>query len=132
MSEAQFKKAAEIIQSLPKDGKIKPTTDDQLYVCRLTWDWSLGRRLMNRCSSTGTTSKVRPLLQYVLIVMRDWWFNVATIGDNNTTRPGLLDFTGKAKWSVRSLRSTYPMHLWAQTSILKGMLGTLWRVLPRK
>jgi len=22
----------------------------------------------------------------------------ATLGDNNTTRPGLLDFTGKAKW----------------------------------
>ena len=32
MSEAKFNKAAEIIQSLPKDGPIKPTQDDQLYV----------------------------------------------------------------------------------------------------
>ncbi|KAI0091023.1 acyl-CoA-binding protein [Irpex rosettiformis] len=31
MSEAKFNKAAEIIQSLPKDGPIKPTQDDQLY-----------------------------------------------------------------------------------------------------
>ena len=31
-SEAQFKKAAEIIQSLPKDGPVKPTTEDQLFV----------------------------------------------------------------------------------------------------
>ena len=32
MSEAQFQKAVEIIQSLPKDGPIKPTQDDQLHV----------------------------------------------------------------------------------------------------
>lgn len=32
MSKAKFEKAAQIIQSLPKDGPIKPTTDDQLYV----------------------------------------------------------------------------------------------------
>ena len=32
MSEAKFNKAAEIIQSLPKDGPIKPTQDDQLFV----------------------------------------------------------------------------------------------------
>ncbi|KAF8656191.1 hypothetical protein AX16_002629 [Volvariella volvacea WC 439] len=31
MSEAQFLKAAEIIANLPKDGPVKPTTDDQLY-----------------------------------------------------------------------------------------------------
>ena len=35
MSEAKFNKAVEIIQSLPADGPIKPTSDDQLYVCRL-------------------------------------------------------------------------------------------------
>ena len=34
MSEAKFKKAAEIIQSLPKDGPIKPSQDDQLFVSR--------------------------------------------------------------------------------------------------
>lgn len=32
MSQAKFEKAVEIIGNLPKDGKIKPTTDDQLYV----------------------------------------------------------------------------------------------------
>ncbi|KAG6862508.1 hypothetical protein C0995_000056 [Termitomyces sp. Mi166 len=61
MSKAKFEKAAQIIQSLPKDGPIKPTTDDQLY---------------------------KPEK------------DIATVGDNNTTRPGLLDFTGKAKWDA--------------------------------
>jgi hypothetical protein len=32
MSEAKFDKAVKIVQSLPKDGPIKPTQDDQLYV----------------------------------------------------------------------------------------------------
>ncbi|KAF9532462.1 acyl-CoA-binding protein [Crepidotus variabilis] len=31
MSQAQFEKAVEIVQSLPKDGPIKPTQDQQLY-----------------------------------------------------------------------------------------------------
>ncbi|KAF8492615.1 acyl-CoA-binding protein [Russula emetica] len=31
MSEAKFNKAVAIIQSLPKDGPIKPSQDDQLY-----------------------------------------------------------------------------------------------------
>jgi len=32
MSEAKFNKAVAIIQSLPKDGPVKPSTDDQLFV----------------------------------------------------------------------------------------------------
>ena len=32
MSEAKFNKAVAIVQSLPKDGPIRPTQDDQLYV----------------------------------------------------------------------------------------------------
>ncbi|KAF9007577.1 acyl CoA binding protein-domain-containing protein [Cyathus striatus] len=28
------------------------------------------------------------------------YFKQANTGDNNTTRPGLLDFTGKAKWDA--------------------------------
>jgi hypothetical protein len=32
MSEKKFDKAVAIIQGLPKDGPIKPTQDDQLYV----------------------------------------------------------------------------------------------------
>ncbi|KAF8740080.1 hypothetical protein AX14_008715 [Amanita brunnescens Koide BX004] len=31
MSESQFKKAVEIVQSLPKDGPVKPSSDDQLH-----------------------------------------------------------------------------------------------------
>ena len=31
-SEAQFKKAAEIIRSLPKDGPVKPTTENHFFV----------------------------------------------------------------------------------------------------
>lgn len=32
MSEAKFNKAVEIVQSLPKEGPVKPSQDDQLYV----------------------------------------------------------------------------------------------------
>ncbi|KAG6813962.1 hypothetical protein H0H92_005217 [Tricholoma furcatifolium] len=61
-SEAQFKKAVAIVQNLPKDGAIKPSTDDQLYFYR--------------------------------------YYKQASIGDVNTERPGMFDFTGKAKWDA--------------------------------
>lgn len=32
MSQAKFNKAVEIVQALPKDGPVKPSQDDQLYV----------------------------------------------------------------------------------------------------
>ena len=35
MTEAKFDKAVAIIQGLPKDGPVQPTTDDQLYVSKL-------------------------------------------------------------------------------------------------
>lgn len=35
MSESQFNKAVAIIQGLPKDGPVKPSVEDQLYVCSL-------------------------------------------------------------------------------------------------
>ncbi|KAL1739013.1 acyl-CoA-binding protein [Schizophyllum fasciatum] len=62
MSESKFNKAVEIIGSLPKEGPIKPTQDDQLYFYK--------------------------------------YFKQAKVGDNETTRPGMLDFTGKAKWDA--------------------------------
>ncbi|KDR78839.1 hypothetical protein GALMADRAFT_244437 [Galerina marginata CBS 339.88] len=62
MSEAQFEKAVAIIGGLPKDGPVKPSTDDQLYFYK--------------------------------------YFKQAKVGDNTTTRPGMLDFTGKAKWDA--------------------------------
>lgn len=42
MSQAKFDKAVSIVQSLPKDGPIKPSQDDQLYVrlpLHLNWIW---------------------------------------------------------------------------------------------
>jgi len=62
MSQSKFDKAVSIVQSLPKDGPIQPTQEDQLYFYK--------------------------------------YYKQATIGDVNTTRPGLLDFTGKAKWDA--------------------------------
>jgi hypothetical protein len=32
MSESKFKKAVEIVQNLPKEGPLQPTSDDKLYV----------------------------------------------------------------------------------------------------
>ncbi|KAF8688908.1 Acyl CoA binding protein, partial [Rhizoctonia solani] len=74
MSQAKFDKAASVVQSLPKDGPIKPTQDDQL---KIYYDDSRPMRL-------------------------------GTIGDVNTDRPGLLDFTGKAKWDAWNSRKGTP------------------------
>ncbi|KAF8239708.1 Acbp from Moniliophthora Perniciosa [Tricholoma matsutake] len=62
MSEAQFDKAVAIVQDLPKEGPIQPSTDEKLIFYK--------------------------------------YYKQATIGDVNTPRPGLLDFTGKAKWDA--------------------------------
>ncbi|KAF8199707.1 acyl-CoA-binding protein [Pholiota molesta] len=62
MSEAKFNKAVEIIQNLPKDGPIKPTSDDQLYFYK--------------------------------------YFKQAKVGNNETERPGMLNFTAKYKWEA--------------------------------
>ncbi|RXW23295.1 hypothetical protein EST38_g2570 [Candolleomyces aberdarensis] len=75
MSKAQFEKAAQIIQSLPKDGAIKPSQDDQLHFYK--------------------------------------YFKQANVGDVNTARPGLLDFTGKAKWDAwDSVKGTSKEDAW--------------------
>ncbi|KAI0635627.1 acyl-CoA-binding protein [Trametes polyzona] len=62
MSQAKFEKAVSIVQSLPKDGPIKPTQEEQLYFYK--------------------------------------YYKQATVGDVNTSRPGMLDFVGKAKWDA--------------------------------
>ncbi|KAF5376172.1 hypothetical protein D9757_009341 [Collybiopsis confluens] len=62
MSQAKFDKAVAIVQGLPKDGPIQPSTDEKLFFYAN--------------------------------------FKQATIGKVNTSRPGLLDFTGKAKWDA--------------------------------
>ncbi|KAJ7364328.1 acyl CoA binding protein-domain-containing protein [Mycena albidolilacea] len=60
-TEAHFKKAAEIISTLPKDGP-EQSTDVKLYFYAR--------------------------------------FKQATIGDISTSRPGMFDFEGKAKWDA--------------------------------
>ncbi|KAN0065779.1 acyl-CoA-binding protein (ACBP)/diazepam binding inhibitor (DBI)/endozepine (EP) [Thecaphora frezii] len=62
MSEAKFQKAVQIVGSLPKDGPVQPTQDDQLKFYGL--------------------------------------YKQATVGDVNTTRPGLFDLAGKYKWDA--------------------------------
>ncbi|THH29915.1 hypothetical protein EUX98_g4260 [Antrodiella citrinella] len=77
MSEAKFTKAVEIVQSLPKDGPIKPSQDDQLFFYK--------------------------------------YYKQATIGDVNVARPGMLDFTGKAKWDAwNSIKGTSKEEAWAK------------------
>ncbi|WFD43701.1 acyl-CoA-binding protein (ACBP)/diazepam binding inhibitor (DBI)/endozepine (EP) [Malassezia psittaci] len=62
MSDQQFKKAAEVIQSLPKNAPVKVSQDTQLKVYAL--------------------------------------YKQATTGDVNTSRPGMLDMTGRYKWDA--------------------------------
>ena len=57
--------------------------------------------------------------------------DIATIGDVNISRPGLLDFTGKAKWYVQ-VRSSKPTirtapsieHIPVSRDAWKGVEGT--------
>ncbi|KAI0255152.1 acyl-CoA-binding protein [Lactifluus subvellereus] len=62
MSKGKFEKAVEIVRSLPKDGPIQPSQEDQLYFYS--------------------------------------YYKQATEGDVNIPRPGMFDFTGKAKWDA--------------------------------
>ncbi|KAH9998946.1 Acbp [Russula vinacea] len=64
--EAKFNKAVEIVQTLPKEGPIQPTQEDQLYFYS--------------------------------------YYKQANVGDVNIPRPGMLDFTGKAKWDAWNTR----------------------------
>jgi len=43
------------------------------------------------------------------------YFKQATIGDVNVPKPGMLDFTGKAKWSAwESVKGTSKEEAWAK------------------
>ncbi|KAI0789848.1 acyl-CoA-binding protein [Abortiporus biennis] len=89
MSKAQFDKAVAIVQSLPKEGAIQPSQDDQLYFYK--------------------------------------YYKQATVGDVNTSRPGLLDFVGKAKWDAwNSVKGTSTEE--AQKLYVEKLLEILKRV----
>ena len=40
-----------------------------------------------------------------------WSLNLATVGDVNIPRPGMLDFTGKAKWCAFPIASPPLSHI---------------------
>jgi len=68
-----------------------------------------------RHSSTLTTNKVR-VRGTITVDLRPhfpgvWSLNLATVGDVNTPRPGLLDFTGKAKWYAFPIASRPLSHI---------------------
>ncbi|KAF8813336.1 acyl-CoA-binding protein [Phlegmacium glaucopus] len=43
------------------------------------------------------------------------YFKQATIGDNETAKPGIFDFTGKAKWEAwTSVKGTTKEEAWSQ------------------
>ncbi|KAJ8480839.1 hypothetical protein ONZ51_g6399 [Trametes cubensis] len=81
MSQAKFEKAVAIVQSLPKEGPIQPTQEEQLYV------------LLYLRPGLPAFSPYRRLQFYK-------YYKQATVGDVNTSRPGMLDFVGKAKWDA--------------------------------
>lgn len=60
MSKAKFDKAVAIIGGLPKNGPIKPSQDDQLYVSfgYALWPWAILNDPF--LSSTNTSNKVSP------------------------------------------------------------------------
>ncbi|KAL1940298.1 hypothetical protein VTO73DRAFT_9250 [Trametes versicolor] len=93
MSQTKFEKAVSIVQSLPKEGPIQPTQDEQLHF-------------------------------YKYYKQED--FRAATVGDVNTSRPGMLDFVGKAKWDAwKSVEGTSKED--AQTKYVEKLLEILKR-----
>jgi len=126
MSKAKFDIAVKIVQSLPKDGPIQPTQDDQLYVRTPVFFFLvlrapyLGANMFvlppaTWRSSTLTTNKVR-VRGTITAYMRPhfpwvWSLNLATVGDVNIPRPGMLDFTGKAKWCAFPIASRPLSHI---------------------
>lgn len=117
MSQAQFKKAASIVQvntalsripqdvnifwslqDMPKDGAVKPSQEQQLEVGGFALSTAYAHTDSYKPpSSTNTSNKV-----FVQIrahpSQTDRLDLLASVGDVNTERPGILDFTGKAKW----------------------------------
>ncbi|POY76373.1 hypothetical protein BMF94_0570 [Rhodotorula taiwanensis] len=97
-SSAQFDKAVKLIGELPADGPVKPSQDDKLLPRR---NKTVDARLLHTItgglspwlSLTRSRWRATPLQFYGL-------FKQATVGDNTTPKPGMMDFTGKYKWTA--------------------------------
>lgn len=83
-----------------------------------------------RYSSTPTSSRVRSLRVELTSTHDVSYLPIATIGDVNTSRPGMLDFTGKAKWYACCVTNLDAMVNSPYTS--KGMPGRKSREPRRK
>ncbi|TIB72120.1 hypothetical protein E3Q18_00366 [Wallemia mellicola] len=70
---AKFEKAVSIVNSLPKEGPVQTSTDQKL-----------------RVTLTPLTTPIHPQLTK----------QTAKEGDVKTSRPGMMDFTGRAKWDA--------------------------------
>jgi hypothetical protein len=124
MSKAKFEKAVEIVRSLPKEGPIQPTQDDQLYVrtpfffrvVHPIWVNMFALTTLDaytRRSSILTINKVRVRGTITGVLQPHFLasLNLASEGDVNIPRPGMLDFTGKAKWCAFPIASRSLSHI---------------------
>lgn len=59
----------------------------------------------------GACARARSQCICGLISLGSGSLNLATIGDVNTPRPGMLDFTGKAKWYAFPIASRPLSHI---------------------
>ena len=96
MTESQFKKAVEIVKSLPEDGPTKPTADDKLFV-RTPAPSRCVRISEPLSSSISTINKVGNFHVMIYAISKT---HIATVGDVNIPSPGYFDFVGKEKWLV--------------------------------
>ena len=64
------------------------------------------------------------LIKYNILVANTLF--QATVGDTNTARPGMMDFTGKAKWDAWKAQegTSYPL-FFSSSSLLFSPLATL-------
>lgn len=58
----------------------------------------MSQEAFDKAAATVKNLAAKPSDEEMLNVYKH--FKQATIGDVNTTRPGMLDFTGKAKWDA--------------------------------
>lgn len=118
MSKEKFDKAVEIVKSLPKEGPIQPTQDEQLYVIHAVFSYM--HLILGLTTTSFSPTPAPPPL--VLLLLQTRWVrkaqsggirtsffrkssNLATVGDVDIPRPGLFDFTGKAKWCAFPIAS---------------------------
>ncbi|CAG2118147.1 unnamed protein product [Medioppia subpectinata] len=103
MSAEQFQKAVEDVKKL----KTRPTDQEMLEFQKAVEDV---KKL-----------KTRPTDQEMLEVYA--LYKQATEGDCNTTRPGMLDLKGKAKWDAWNSKKVLIYRIYVKYNDLFAMIG---------